>query len=121
MCSLFVLYIIVPKSLFAFLSRRGLSTRNDSCAKAAPAKTSEKGFGDKNVFCVKCKMVHENEVIWTENASDHNLDPKLFLLSPFCPCIEVTLPRELESEGERERAWDRCFSCQRLSGDGNYY
>ena len=81
MCSLFVLYIIVPKSLFAAL----ISAINDSCAKAAPAKTSEKGFGDENVFCVKCKMVHENEVIWTENASNHNLDPKLFLLFPFCP------------------------------------
>ena len=43
---------LVPIALFASLSQRGLGTRNEgpfvSRAKAAPAKRSEKGDGDKN-------------------------------------------------------------------------
>ena len=41
--------ILVPIALFASLSRRGLSMRNEvSRAKAPPAKRSEKGDGDEN-------------------------------------------------------------------------
>jgi len=40
-------YILVPIALFAPLSQQDLGT---SRAKALPAKRSEKGYGDENVF-----------------------------------------------------------------------
>ena len=42
-CALHTKHILVPKSLFACLRRRGLGTRILSRAKAAPTKESEKG------------------------------------------------------------------------------
>ena len=39
---------LVPIALFASLSRRGLDTRNVSCAKTPPAKRREKSDGDEN-------------------------------------------------------------------------